>query len=200
MAERIIPLDRSVIPAADITNLGELDELIKKTHDVEGIGGYKVGMSLVDRFGLVTVASTIRRHGDHIPMIWDRQKGGTDIPDLAGDFAAIAGEAGVTAAILFPMAGPVTLENWVKALQDRGIGVIVGGHMTHKAFLVSEGGFIANEAPAAIYEQAANWGVRDFVVPGNKVESVRQYRMQLEGLLGTEEFRFYAPGLLNKEE
>jgi orotate phosphoribosyltransferase len=68
--------------------------------------------------------------------------------------------------------------------------------MTQKKFLASEEGFIADSAPEKIYSIAAKNGVRDFVVPGNKVEFVQKYRELLENLLGQGNFVLYAPGFI----
>jgi orotidine-5'-phosphate decarboxylase len=45
---------------------------------------------------------------------------------------------------------------------------MVGGLMTHNGFLVSEGGFIDDGAAAQIYVQAADVGVKDFVLPATR--------------------------------
>lgn len=113
-------------------------------------------------------------------------------------------EADVQAAILFPFAGPATQKAWTEACQsigahqDEGINVLIGGHMTHDKFLASEGGYIADDAPERIYRLAAEMGIRDFVVPGNKVEFVTKYRELLESILGEGQFCLYAPGFVSQ--
>ncbi len=71
--------------------------------------------------------------------------------------------------------------------------VMVGGHMTQKEFLASEGCFIADGAPERIYQVAAEACVRDFVVPGNKAALVNQYCGLLSRFLGEGNFTLYAP-------
>lgn len=88
MNERLISRDKSVIPALDIKDLHQLDRIVRETTAVEGIGGYKVGFSLALRFGLPQVVSCIRGESN-LPIIYDHQKAGTDIPDTGDDFAAI---------------------------------------------------------------------------------------------------------------
>ena len=101
---------------------------------------------------------------------------------------------GVDAVILFPMAGPITEDKWIKAAFKERLHVIVGGDMTHPGYLERSGGFIHNMAPKQIFKIAANLGVRDFVVPGNKPFMINEYRRFLDsfGIKPT----FYSPGLI----
>lgn len=191
---KLIKTERSVIVAADVSNLEILGKLVKSTCDVKGIGGYKVGLELVIPNGLTAVTRTIREYTAELPIIYDHQKGGTDIPGLAEKFASSVSEA--DAVILFPFGGAATEREWIKACQREELVVLVGGHMTQKEFLAIEGGFIEDSAPERIYSIAAEKGVRDFVVPGNKVEFVRKYRQLLERLLGQGNFVLYAPGFI----
>ena len=66
--------------------------------------------------------------------------------------------------------------------------------MTHPKYVRSEGGYIADEAIMEMYLNAANLGVSDFVVPGNKPDDIRRIRETLEqrGVSPT----FYAPGFV----
>jgi orotidine-5'-phosphate decarboxylase len=70
--------------------------------------------------------------------------------------------------------------------------------MTQKKFLMSEGGFIGDGAPDQMYMIAAQNGIRDFVVPGNKAPFVLKYRNLLEGILGVGNFTLYAPGFISQ--
>lgn len=199
MEKRLIPHTRSVIPACDVDSLGKLELIVRATCAISGIGAYKIGLELL-RYGLDAVVVQIRRYTD-LPIIYDHQKGGTDIPDLGPKFARMArsaGVAGVDAVILFPFGGAMTEREWIKACQGEGLTVLVGGHMTQKEFLSSEGGFIFDEAPIKIYTIAAELGVRNFVVPGNKPEYVVKYRNLLERLLGVGNFTLYAPGFIKQ--
>jgi orotidine-5'-phosphate decarboxylase len=66
--------------------------------------------------------------------------------------------------------------------------------MTHKAFLTSEGGFIDDEAPRRAFELAADHGVTDYVVPGNKAAAVVEYKRLLEAKRVP--YTLYAPGFI----
>ena len=128
------------------------------------------------------------------PLIYDHQKGGTDIPDIGSDFADLVAGAGFNAVILFPQAGPTTLTTWVHRAMEKGLKVIVGGRMTHDRYVLSEGGYIADEAVDRMYLDAAKIGVNDFVVPGNRPEFISHIRNRIQQY--STEPVFYAPGFI----
>lgn len=193
--EKLIKQKMSVIPACDVNDLKKLEQLAMATSGLAGIGSYKVGLELVIPFGLKEVVKVVRAQSD-LPIIYDHQKAGTDIPELGLKFAEAVISSGVDAVILFPFGGAATEREWIKECRDSGLTVLVGGHMTQKEFLESEGGFIAD--PEKIYRIAAECGVSNFVVPGNRVEFVLKYRQLLEGLLGEGNFTLYAPGFISQ--
>lgn len=117
---------------------------------------------------------------------------------MGRNFASAAAKSGVESVILFPFTGPKTEADWIKACQDEGLTVIVGGHMTHPQFLERDGGSVSDSAPARIYRLAAENGVTDFVVPGNRADYVLQYRRLLESILGKDGFTLYAPGFVSQ--
>lgn len=197
MDKSLIACPRSIIPALDMRNLSKVREVVAATSDVPGIGAYKVGAIPTIRFGLETVIKVIRERS-RLPVIYDHQKGGTDIPDLGPEFAKVISECGARAVILFPFGGEATEREWIESCHEAGLVVLVGGRMTQKQFLESEGGFVANSAPDRIYRIGAELGVHHFVVPGNKPELVLHYRELLEGLLGARQFTLYAPGFISQ--
>lgn len=188
--DKIIKIDRSIIPACDVP-LGLYERIVKETADIEGIGGYKVGFFLGLGHGLPKIVEITRRYTDK-SIIYDHQKAGTDIPDTGGSFARVCKKAGINAIILFPQAGPETERAWIKASREEGLGVIVGGLMTHRGYRRSEGGFLADEAIMEIYLNAADLGVQDFVVPGNRPDEIRCIKEVLERRVAASVF--YAPG------
>lgn len=193
----LISVPQSVIPALDVRSLAKLTDIVRGTHDVPGIGGYKIGSIAVGTHGMATVVSAIREISD-LPIIYDHQKGGTDIPGLGFEFAAMVKDGGADAAILFPFGGAATEREWIKVCQSVGLGVLVGAEMTQAEFFEDEGGFIARSAPDKIFKIAADLGVTDFVVPGNKAVRVEYYRILLENLLGEDNFTLYAPGFISQ--
>ena len=168
----IIKLKKSIIPSCDVDSLEKLKKLVRSTCSVKGVGAYKIGFELVIPFGMQNVVKTIRKI-TKLPIIYDHQKAGTDIPDMGLKFMKACKYA--DAVIIFPMAGPETEAAWIKAAQQAKANIIVGGEMTHPAYLKSEGGFIEDDAPARMYEIAASMGVADFVIPGNKPEKCLEY-------------------------
>lgn len=195
--KQLIRREKSVIVAADVSDIGMLEELVNSTCQVKGVGGFKVGLELALSHGLPKIVSSIRRY-TKLPIIYDHQKAATDIPEMGKRFANACRSAGVDAVILFPFGGAETETSWIKACQEEGLTVLVGGHMTQPKFLMSEDGFIADEAPEKIFQIAAQNGVRDFVVPGNRPKYVRKYKQLLGELLGKNNFALYAPGFISQ--
>lgn len=196
----IIAEPRSVIVAADVSSIASLIDLVGATIDVPGISAYKIGASLLKH--LDAVVSNIRKIGGRVgkvpAIIYDHQKAGNDIPDIGVGFAKMLAESGVNVAILFPFAGPATQEKWTTACFDAGLKVLTGGVMTHPKFLVSEGGYIADDAPERIIRLAVDLGVRHFVVPGTKLNWVQKIKELLDGLLGPGNYVLYAPGFIDQ--
>lgn len=193
--DKIINLDRSIVPACDVSDIKQFERIVSETASVKGIGAYKLGFQLALKYGLPRLVKAARAFTEK-PLIYDHQKAATDIPDVAQKFAAVCKQSGIDAVIFFPQAGPETEKAFILASQKAGLGVIVGGEMTHPAFLQSDNGFIANEAPKRMYEIAVQLGVTDFVVPGNKPEKIVFYRQFLESR-GVSPI-LYSPGLVTQ--
>lgn len=191
--ERLISADRSVIPAADVS-VEHYALLLRATTSVPGIEAIKTGMALGYRMSLPRAVDYAHQVG--LKVIHDHQKAATDIPETGKEYAAVCKEAGVDMAILFPQSGPETGEAWIKALQDAGIYVAVGGEMTHKRYKRSEGGYMADEALVEMYILGAENGVKSFVVPGNRVDRVAIYKKLLDDMIGEGEYEFMSPGFI----
>ncbi len=213
--KNIIPLDRSIIPACDV-GLEKFRDILKETADIEKVGAYKVGPALTGRPGYDKIVA-LRDNYSSKPLIFDAQKWGTDIPDTARSLLTPLKESGIDAIILFPESGPITEYEWIKTAQDLGLGVLVGGEMTHPRYLegdLKEGkeknytkifrelgierditGFIRKFAPKDIYEIAARMGVTDFVVPENKPDRIIFYKKLIKNC-GVAESVYYSSGLV----
>ena len=187
----IIKLKKSIIPSCDVNRLDKLSKLVRATCSVKGVGAYKIGFELVIPYGINKVVATIREY-TKLPIIYDHQKAGTDIPEMGEKFMKVCKL--VDAVILFPQAGPETEVAWIKAAQKAKMNVIIGGEMTHQAYLKEAGGFIDDDAPKRIYEIAASMGVKDFVIPGNKPEKSIEYA----NLIEIKKPVFYSPGLISQ--
>ena len=189
----LIKLKKSIIPSCDVDSLEKLDRLVKSTCKVKGIGAYKIGFELVIPFGMKETVKVIRKH-TKLPIIYDHQKAGTDIPDMGLKFMNAC--KGVDSVILFPQAGPETETAWIKAAQNAKMHVIIGGEMTHKGYLKNENGFLDDNSPKRIYEIASSLGVVDFVIPGNKPEKAMEYVNLIKTKIKNPVF--YSPGLLTQ--
>ncbi len=185
-------MERSVIVACDVLALEELSRLVSSTCDIPKIGGYKVGFALGLKHGLKRVVQTIRASTDK-PVIYDHQKGGTDVPHTGAIFAEVMAEAGVDYAILFPFASPSTESVWIDELLKKGITPIVGAMMTIPDFLSTSGGFLDASAVRRIFEIACSRGVKDFVLPGNKPEQAKALRLIIEANAKCPSY--YLPGI-----
>lgn len=190
----IIGVDRSIIPACDVDK-DKFEEIIRETHDIPQIGGYKIGATLALSVGLPSLIE-IARHYTNKPLIYDHQKAGTDIPDTGKGFAAMLKECGIDAMIIFPLSGPATQTAWIQSAQEVGLPTIMGGYMTHERFLVSEGGYIDDTAVEKMYLNSAYHGVTDYVVPGNKPQIIQRIRNLL--LSNKIDPVFYAPGFISQ--
>lgn len=202
MAERLIPADTSIIVACDVASINEFGKLVQKTAPVLGISAYKIGLELTLQYGLPNLTQLVKFHSN-AKIIYDHQKAGNDIPEMGARFAKVCAESKVDGVILFPFAGPKTQESWIKACQDKGMKVLVGGHMTHENFSEDEDGYIRWNTPFRIYSLAARLGITDFVVPGNKPELVQQYRDSLHGCLAHDstqksKITLYSPGFIQQ--
>lgn len=196
--ERIIEAKRSVIVSADVSGFDELQMLLEGILGIPGIGAIKVGSLLGLRNLEFSIELIKNMMGPNFPVIYDHQKGGTDIPDMGAPFTRLLKGYGVDAVILFPLTGPRTQAVWTEACFNEGLAVLMGGMMTHPQFLVSEGGYIDDDAPRKIYQFACESGVRHFVVPGTKIEWVRRIRGWILEELGEGKFVLYAPGFVSQ--
>ena len=215
---QIISINRGIIPACDVSFMDDYESILSGTTDNPKVGGYKIGFQLGLKYGLPLIASQTRDFTDKA-LIYDHQKAGTDIPDTGKGFVDTVKNAGFDAMILFPQSGPVVAYEWIRAAQDAELGIIVGGEMTHPRYLEGDlsnrdkkdytqifedlgiendlSGFIKSVAPEDIYELAARMGVTDFVVPGNKPQSIRNFKSLIE-MCGVESPVFHAPGFIDQ--
>lgn len=176
---RLFHTKYGIIPACDVDSLDQLDDLIRETCNLEFIVGYKIGMQLAIANGVPSVSAVIRCYTS-LPIIYDHQKFGTDIPDICGGkVLEVLKSAGVDALIIFPHSGTETLKATINGCKQRNIVAIVGGEMTHRGYLVKEGGYIADNAPERIYTDAANLGVEHFIIPGTKIDSMKKHKERL---------------------
>src|SRR5579864_5003032 len=90
-----------IVPALDVDTPQQLELVVRETSEVQGVVGYKIGLTSVLRFGLAEAVGRLRNMTD-LPLLYDHQKAGPDMPDMAARFVALCDEAGVDGLILFP--------------------------------------------------------------------------------------------------
>jgi orotidine-5'-phosphate decarboxylase len=175
-----------LMPSLDQTDLTHAVEVARAVAQHPFVSSFKVGFSLGLGYGLPKVVAELRALTDK-PIIYDHQKAGTDIPETGALFAKTMKQAGISEAILFPQAGPRTLEAWVRALQEQGVTPVLGALMTHAGFVEREGGYLRDAFTEEAYALSASLGVTRFVVPLTKPERVAALEFP-EGSV------FYSPG------
>ncbi|MDD3151103.1 MAG: hypothetical protein PHV68_09780 [Candidatus Gastranaerophilales bacterium] len=187
---------RGIIPACDVS-LEKMTTIAEAIFGIKEITALKIGgITPTIEHGLAHIVEVIKDYNPKIPLIFDFQKAGNDIPEMGEPFAEAVYSAGADAVILFPFAGAKTERMWIEACQNAGLIVYVGGHMTQFGFLEEEGGVIVN--PSRIYQIAAKMGVQRFVVPGNHPELVLKYQRLLASEVPDGKFRLVAPGFINQ--
>jgi orotidine-5'-phosphate decarboxylase len=189
---RRIIQERSVVIACDVSSIERLVEIVVNSCDFDLVGAYKIGFSLALRFGLPKVVSTIRNYSEK-PIIYDHQKGATDVPHTGNIFSEALAESGVDYAIIFPFSGPSTQSAWIESLKKAGVIPIVGAILTVPDFLAGNGGYVCSEAPSKIFQIASEMGVRDYVLPGNNPQLLKTYKHTIDSLCDSP--TYYIPGL-----
>ncbi len=171
-----------IVPALDMESLDEMRRVVEQTSRVEGIVGFKVGLTAVLQLGLGQAIRQLRGATD-LPLIYDHQKAGPDVPDMAAKFCATCRAAGVDGLILFPVAGPRAVREFVGHALKNDILPVVGGDLPLPDYNVAGGGFIADDALDRIFALAIEIGATSFVVPANKPAKVKHHADALKAKL-----------------
>jgi orotidine-5'-phosphate decarboxylase len=180
-----------VVCATDLDDLEAIARLVNAIDSVEALVGYKFGSLLALRFGLATVVKAFRGLTSKW-LIYDHQKAGLDIPSMAPEFAAVCRDAGMDALILFPVAGPGSVDAFVGATLKVGLIPIVGGALPLPDYLVPGGGFVAEDSLFRILERAYALGARDFIIPATDALAIRTHAATFAARSGT---RLFMPGI-----
>lgn len=171
-----------IIVALDAQTVDACKQTCDLTTGIEGVVGYKLGMSMALRLGLAEAVRQLRSHTD-LPLLYDHQKAGPDVFDMAAKFAALCAEAKVDGLILFPIAGPRAVEGFVGETIKHGMLPLVGGDLPFPDYNVSGGGYVADDALERIIDRAVEFGASHFVVPGNTPDKLRHHSLRLKSML-----------------
>lgn len=193
---KIIKTERGVIVACDVSEIEDYERIVAQTSPIDGIVAFKVGFSLVIPYSLTALVEIARKYTEK-PIIYDHQKGATDVPDTGLAFMKAVKKSGARVLILFAESGPETERAWIYRALDSGLTVIIGGPMTHPAYLKSEGGFITDDGALEMCRIGARAGVTNFVVPGTKPDVIKLVRDTVQSE-GVENPVFFAPGMVTQ--
>jgi len=172
----------AVIPALDVS-VEEAVELVRKLSSAEDmIAAYKISSLHALESGLRETVAKLREV-TQLPIIYDHQKGCTDIPKIAEKQVKLAAECGVNSFIAVPLgAGGETLIAFVNACKDAKVIPIVLLEMTQPG----AGDYLKENAPELVFEKAKELGVEYFVAPGNKPEKTKELKAKMsEGMFIT---------------
>jgi len=168
-----------VIVALDAETVRDCKRTIDLTTTVDGVVGYKLGMTMALNLGLAKAVKQLREHTD-LPLLYDHQKAGPDVFDMAAKFAALCANAKVDGLILFPTAGPRAVEAFVGETLKHGMLALVGGDLPFADYNVSGGGYVADDALERIIDKAVAAGADHFVIPGNTPDKLRHHSARLK--------------------
>lgn len=178
-----------LIVALDLA-LEDIEVLLPRLESAEdALAGYKIGSLLSLRESLPKTVSTIRNY-TKLPIIYDAQKGSTDIPPIVEEQVNVVGECGVDVIIGAPMgAGPVTQKAFIEASFENDLLPIIVLEMTHPG----SSDYLKEDASMEILKLALGLNVRDFVAPANKPERLKLYKKIAKEL--DKEIKIHSPGV-----
>tara|TARA_Y100001970_G_scaffold61475_3_gene78503 strand:+ start:2314 stop:3051 length:738 start_codon:yes stop_codon:yes gene_type:complete len=177
-SDDLFTLTHGIIPALDNPSLDGIIHTVESCADVDGIVGFKIGLTIALQLGLSKAVSTIREITG-LPIIYDHQKAGADIPDMGEKFCKIAADAGVNGLILFPLAGPSAVNSFVGSSIKHGIAPLVGGDLPIEDYNAAGGGYVVDDALSDIFSRSITIGARYFIVPGQTSNKVRRHSEHL---------------------
>lgn len=129
--------------------------IVEQTHDIPGVDSYVIGGSRTTVVNLPRIVESIKNLDESKKVIYDHQKAGTCDPDVGMGFAADIKRAEVDSVVLFPLGDPGAQKQWIQAVSEAGLEVIVGPDVNIQRPL-------GNLALSQVLHQAANLGVRNF--------------------------------------
>ena len=171
-----------IIPALDSDTVYDVLRTVEASTNIDGVVGYKIGLTLALRLGLPGAVPALREVTD-LPILYAHQKAGPDIPDMGPKFCRLAAEAGVSGLILFPLAGPKAVDSFVGGSIAAGLLPLVGGDLPLKDYNASGGGYVVDDALDHIFGRAVDHGADHFIVPGNTDDKVRHHAVVLRNAI-----------------
>lgn len=177
-----------IIIACDVQDDIQFDLLVKETHSIPGVRGYKVGANLAILYGLKYISSIIYQYTGSKVLMYDHQKAGMDFPHIGEKFMRSVRLSGFDSVIFFPQAGKEVQAAWTRAAQYEGLVPIIGGKMTQWTTMNLK--FGERTYFWEVYNQARFDGVEEFISPGNDMMSI-----SIMSFLDSQRNVFYTPGI-----
>ncbi len=170
----LIAASAGIIPALDVDDLDRMRRIVEALAPVPGVVGFKLGAVVALRHGLHRAIAVVREFSD-LPVLYDHQKAGTDIPSMSDGFTKVCGEAGADGLVLFPLAGREAVRQFARRTRNRGMTPLVGGELPYPEYRARHGGFVHDGALGRILEEATGVGVDHVIVPANDPKTVRRH-------------------------
>lgn len=166
--------EMGIVPALDIDSHEHLELVVRETSKREGVAGYKLGLTSVLRFGLQESVRRLRDLTD-LPILYDHQKAGPDMPDMAVKYTAMCRKADVDGLILFPVAGPTAVDAFVGEAVRAGLIPVVGGEIPVPDYGVSGGGYMLDDVLDRILVRAVHNKADHFVLPAHDLAKIARW-------------------------
>ncbi|HIK02056.1 TPA: orotidine 5'-phosphate decarboxylase [archaeon] len=165
-----------IVVSADIAP-NEAVQLVEKLLPArDKIAALKLGSLHAMDMGLRETIKVLKEVSD-FPLIYDHQKGCSDIPDIVERQVLLASDCGIDAVIGVPHgAGPRSLERFCTSCKSAGIEAIVLLEMTHEG----AHDYHKEDTARKIFDHIMELGVKNIVAPGNKYERLREYRKWID--------------------
>lgn len=170
----LIAAEAGIIPALDLDDAERLKRIVAATCEVEGVVGYKLGAVIALRLGLGPAIEIVRQLSD-LPVLYDHQKAGTDIPAMSDGFTKACRDAGADGLVLFPLAGREAVRQFAARTRQRGMTPLVGGELPYPEYRARHGGFVHDGALGRILDEATVAGVDHVIIPANEPRKVRRH-------------------------
>jgi len=161
-----------IILSLDV-DINEAIKVIENVKDLkQEIAGLKVGSILAWRYGLPKIMEEIKNICD-IPIIFDAQKAGNDIPNIVRQQVQFIADIGIDSFIASPQgAGSKTLDSFVKACLEFDVIPIIVIEMTQPLSDI----FLSGNAREMVLLQALKLDVENFIAPANKLGRIQYYK------------------------
>jgi len=158
----IIQATTGLIHACDMP-FSKFKQLVEQTYDVKGDVGYKFGFYAMLEQGLPEITLGPK-------ALYNHRSAPTDINDLGKKFIEVLEPYSEIRGVIFtPLSGPKSQEEWTAAAKEKKKLVYLEPILETDTFLVSNGGFIEDDAIGKMMELALKQEVDGLIFPDNEI-------------------------------